>query len=176
MSEKNGDKYNDINDLVKFSSDVEKLNMKIDEIQTRLYTVEEDQEKGSFLSEGVGNEDFQASSLVSDFFRRARIPNSGDPSEIIKKISDLREQISLLPRIKIIFPFPRKYADLNFDKFLFEWFRNNLSPEHPILLEREYDPDILGGIQFYWQGRFYDLSLRTRLSNFYKKELSNVSG
>lgn len=148
----------DINSLIKFSPDLLDLVTEVQELQSELYSAE------PFLWPSD-----KASDLRS--FLDARGVNVSAKNELIESLNKLQEEISNLERIKVIVP-DVQFSSEFWDR-LFHWLKENLI-SRSFILDKETSPAIMGGIVIYWQGSYIDLSLKTKLGEFFSKAEHSV--
>jgi hypothetical protein len=151
----------DINSLIMFSRDLSELSATIQDLQSSLYSD----------SEFVWPINRPLVSNLRNFLE-GRGVNVSNPSEIENSLKDLNRELSELPvvRVKVAV----KGLSEEFWKKTFFWIRENVK-NAPFLLARDVDSSILGGIVLYLDGNYIDLSLRSRLEQFFEKESAHVS-
>lgn len=152
----------DINSLIKYSSDLSRLNRTIQVMQNSMYSDNE-------FVWPTGKTDFDnLKSFLEN--RGVKIRNS---SEVGSELETLWKEISQLQkvRVKVV---SSEFSEEFWDK-VFDWLKQNLVGG-PFVLNREYDPSILGGTIITWKGNYFDLSLHTKLNDFFEKDKINVPG
>ncbi len=168
--------HKDLNMLIEKMDDLSSLMMKIDSLQTEIFSAGFDETTFlKALSSGVPI-DVNNLSKYNDIINYLRSAHAQihDSASLSDNLLKLKESLIQVPRIKISLSIENPRAD--FEKDLFLWIKVNVMGRRPYLLDSQYDPSLLGGLVIYLNGHFIDLSLRSKLSDFYRKNMSHVLG
>lgn len=156
----------DINSLVKYTADLPKIVMNISNLQKIISTDNEEKYK-----EAMKSPEF---ALLKKYIK-GRAVDTDDRHAVGVALMDLKKDISQMEKVRLVLP--SQDLSQNFNDKLFDWIKENVMQDRPFLIERQVDPRILGGLVLYLNGRFVDLSLRTKLERFFaKRNLASVLG
>jgi hypothetical protein len=172
----------DINLLVKYSEHLGPLNAKINDLQSDLFTAS-GSENPLLALDSLSHAPEQPSEIaklpleqrILSYLKTTHV-SIGGPSQAVDKLVDLRDRISSLPEMQITLPLSVEEFSDEFNDYLFFFLKDLLASGKPYILDRSVDRSILGGLKIYWEGRYHDLTLATRLQSFYRKEMVNVLG
>ncbi len=105
---------------------------------------------------------------IATYLKSKKIPLD-DSKAIDKALKEYKATMTNLPKLRV--EVARK--DINTEN-LFNWFYENLMNQKLFILDIDENPNLIGGLVVYWQGKVVDLSLKKKLQNFYLKEVPHV--
>ncbi|MBD3366533.1 hypothetical protein GF360_04340 [candidate division WWE3 bacterium] len=144
----------DVNELIKFNTDMSELIKTIRSLQSTLYS------DNKFVWP-TGKTNLQKLRK----FLEANGVDISSASAIEKALKEIRKSLSELEEVRVKVALNGMSTDFWVQVFAF--LKEKVVKE-PFVLVREYDKSLLGGVILYLKGSYFDLSLRTKLNDYFK--------